>query len=206
MSTRQRTLTLIVMCVGALMLPCGDFGDRHGHKRVVLAGLATFGFGSLGADLAPEPGILIASPRPRAGPSHASARAVRWPRVCCAPRQDSPCCSPAPCCRPSCCGGAGLGILTPAVVAASMGAVPSERAGLAAAVNNTARQAGGAVGVAAFGSIAGSPTSAGFVHGFHAVALGAAGLYALAAAMALAAAPGPVRRCAGAASASSASG
>jgi DHA2 family methylenomycin A resistance protein-like MFS transporter len=102
--------------------------------------------------------------------------------------------------------GAGLGILTPAVVAASMGAVPPERAGLAAAVNNTARQAGGAVGVAAFGSIAGSATSAGFVHGFHAVALGAAGLYAFAAAVALAAAPGPVRRCAGAASASSASG
>jgi MFS transporter, DHA2 family, methylenomycin A resistance protein len=102
MSTRQRTLTVVVMCVGmflvlldvtivnvalprlradlgagvsglqwivdgyavalaALMLPCGDFGDRRGHKRVVLAGLATFGFGSLGAGLAPEPGMLIAA-------------------------------------------------------------------------------------------------------------------------------------------------
>jgi MFS transporter, DHA2 family, methylenomycin A resistance protein len=42
--------------------------------------------------------------------------------------------------------GAGLGVLTPAVVAASMGAVGRERAGLGAAVNNTARQAGGALG------------------------------------------------------------
>src|SRR5436189_115573 len=37
--------------------------------------------------------------------------------------------------------GAGLGLLTPAVVAAAMGAVPSARSGLASAVNNTARQA-----------------------------------------------------------------
>jgi MFS transporter, DHA2 family, methylenomycin A resistance protein len=99
--------------------------------------------------------------------------------------------------------GAGLGVLTPAVVAASMGAVPSGRAGLAAAVNNTARQAGGAVGVAALGSIAGSPSSAGFVGGFHAVALGAAGLYVCAAAVALATVPRAARRrCPGAATSS----
>jgi MFS transporter, DHA2 family, methylenomycin A resistance protein len=86
--------------------------------------------------------------------------------------------------------GAGLGLLTPAVVAASMGAVGPERAGLASAVNNTARQAGGAVGVAACGSIAGNPAAAGFVQGFHGVALGAAGLYAIAAGLALALVPG----------------
>jgi DHA2 family methylenomycin A resistance protein-like MFS transporter len=77
--------------------------------------------------------------------------------------------------------GAGLGLLTPAVVAASMGAVGPERAGLASAVNNTARQVGNAIGIAAAGSVAGSPASAGFVGGFHSVALGAAGLYVLAA-------------------------
>jgi DHA2 family methylenomycin A resistance protein-like MFS transporter len=66
-----------------------------------------------------------------------------------------------------------------------MSAVGHARAGLASAVNNTARQAGGAVGVAAGGSLAGSPAGAGFVHGFHLVAAGAAGLYVLAAALAL---------------------
>ena len=57
----------------------------------------------------------------------------------------------------------------------------TRRAGLAAAVNNTARQAGGAIGIAASGAVAGSPARAGFVHGFHAVALGAAALYVAAA-------------------------
>jgi DHA2 family methylenomycin A resistance protein-like MFS transporter len=47
--------------------------------------------------------------------------------------------------------GCGIGVLTPAVVSGAMGAVERERAGLASAVNNTARQAGGAVGIAGFG-------------------------------------------------------
>jgi MFS transporter, DHA2 family, methylenomycin A resistance protein len=85
--------------------------------------------------------------------------------------------------------GLGLGLLTPAVVAAAMGAVPAERAGLAAAVNNTARQAGGAIGIAASGAVAGSPARAGFVHAVHGVALGAAALYVAAAALAWAALP-----------------
>src|SRR5512133_217234 len=88
--------------------------------------------------------------------------------------------------------GLGLGLLTPCVVAAAMGAVPADRAGLAAAVNNTARQAGGAIGIAAAGAVAGSPARAGFAHGFHAVALGAAALYVAAAALAWAPAPGVV--------------
>ena len=51
--------------------------------------------------------------------------------------------------------GIGLGFATPALVSAATAAVPAERAGMAAAVNNTARQAGGAIGVALIGAIAG---------------------------------------------------
>jgi MFS transporter, DHA2 family, methylenomycin A resistance protein len=86
--------------------------------------------------------------------------------------------------------GAGLGLLTPAVVAAAMGAVPTARAGLASAVNNTARQAGGAIGIAAFGSLAGAPSShAGFVSGMHNAAALGAGLYLTAALLAVIALP-----------------
>ena len=50
-------------------------------------------------------------------------------------------------------GGVGLGFATPALVTAATAAVPAPRAGMAAAVNNTARQAGGAIGVALIGAI-----------------------------------------------------
>jgi DHA2 family methylenomycin A resistance protein-like MFS transporter len=74
--------------------------------------------------------------------------------------------------------GVGLGVLTPAVVAAAMGAVPRERAGLASALNNTARQTGGAIGIAASGALAGSTADgAGFVSGMHVDALIAIGLW-----------------------------
>src|SRR6185295_19078795 len=48
------------VALAALMLPCADLGDRHGHKRVVLAGLAVFAAGSLAAGLAPGPALLVA--------------------------------------------------------------------------------------------------------------------------------------------------
>ena len=51
--------------------------------------------------------------------------------------------------------GVGLGLATPALVSAATAAVPAPRAGMAAAVNNTARQAGGAIGVALIGAIGG---------------------------------------------------
>ncbi|WP_239014991.1 MFS transporter [Streptomyces sp. CdTB01] len=97
--------------------------------------------------------------------------------------------------------GVGMGFLTPAVVAAAIAAVPARRSGLVSAVNNTARQTGGAIGIAVAGAVAGPPTDgARFVRGFHAVALGAAGLYTAAAVLALAVLPGallPVRRAGG---------
>jgi MFS transporter, DHA2 family, methylenomycin A resistance protein len=80
--------------------------------------------------------------------------------------------------------GIGLGVLTPAVVAAAIAAVPRDRAGLASAINNTARQAGGAIGIAVSGAIAGPAGGSRFMQGFHGVALGGAALYLVAAAIA----------------------
>jgi MFS transporter, DHA2 family, methylenomycin A resistance protein len=74
--------------------------------------------------------------------------------------------------------GIGLGLLTPAVVAAAVAAVESDRAGLASGVNNTARQAGGAIGIAAFGAIAGPASHpARFLTGLHVTGLITAGLF-----------------------------
>ena len=57
--------------------------------------------------------------------------------------------------------GFGVGLFTAPVVAAAMRAVPPERSGLASGINNSARQAGTALGVAIFGAIAGSPAHPG---------------------------------------------
>jgi DHA2 family methylenomycin A resistance protein-like MFS transporter len=58
----------------------------------------------------------------------------------------------------------------------------SALAGLASATNNTSRIAGSAVGIAAFGAVAGAPSAApSFVQGLHADALVAAGLWVAAA-------------------------
>jgi DHA2 family methylenomycin A resistance protein-like MFS transporter len=85
--------------------------------------------------------------------------------------------------------GIGLGVLTPAVVAAAVRAVPGERAGLGSAVNNTARQTGGAIGIAAYGALAGRPGSPGFLGGLHAVALITAALFLAGVVASLAAIP-----------------
>jgi DHA2 family methylenomycin A resistance protein-like MFS transporter len=81
--------------------------------------------------------------------------------------------------------GVGLAFLTPAVVSAAVSAAPAQRAGLASAVNNTTRQAAGAIGIAAFGAIASAPNRPSFVHGFHTVAVIAAALFLVAAAATL---------------------
>jgi DHA2 family methylenomycin A resistance protein-like MFS transporter len=81
------------------------------------------------------------------------------------------------------CWGIGLALLTPAVVAAAVSAVPTDRSGLASGVNNTARQAGGAIGIAIYGAVAGAPDDVDrFVTGLHATALTTAALFVLAAA------------------------
>ena len=89
--------------------------------------------------------------------------------------------------------GIGMGLLTPAVVAAALDAVPLGRAGLASGVNNTARQAGGAIGIAAFGALAGSAAdSDSFISGLHTAGLVTAALF-LAATLATLALIGPGR-------------
>jgi DHA2 family methylenomycin A resistance protein-like MFS transporter len=78
--------------------------------------------------------------------------------------------------------GVGMGLLTASVVAAAIRAVPAERAGLASGVNNTARQAAGAFGIAIFGAVAGSPESReAFAGGLHELAVASAALWLLAA-------------------------
>ncbi|MFB9683621.1 MFS transporter [Amycolatopsis plumensis] len=52
--------------------------------------------------------------------------------------------------------GTGMGLLTTAVVTAAVSDVPPGRAGVAGGINNTARQAGGALGVAVLGGVSGS--------------------------------------------------
>ena len=67
----------------------------------------------------------------------------------------------------------GCGLFNPAVTAVALGSAPIEQSGLAAGVNDTFRQAGIAVGVAALGALVpaeaalggGSPTE--FVSGLH---------------------------------------
>jgi DHA2 family methylenomycin A resistance protein-like MFS transporter len=62
---------------------------------------------------------------------------------------------------------AGMGLAVPAMTTAVLASVEPTRAGTASAALNTARQAGGAVGVAAFGALAGNALAAEVVTGLH---------------------------------------
>lgn len=67
--------------------------------------------------------------------------------------------------------GCGIGILTPAIVSAAVHAVPGSP-GIASGGSNTARQAGGAIGVAVFAAVAGSASAPAFAERSSAVILG----------------------------------
>lgn len=60
---------------------------------------------------------------------------------------------------------AGMGLAVPAMTTAVLASVEAKRAGTASAVLNTARQAGGAVGVAAFGALANAGSNSAVVSG-----------------------------------------
>jgi DHA2 family methylenomycin A resistance protein-like MFS transporter len=90
--------------------------------------------------------------------------------------------------------GSGAGLVTASVVAAVVRATPPDRPGLATGVSNTARQAGTAAGVAAFGAIAGPTAPAGpFVAAVHWLAGTAAVLWLAAAGLAAATIEGRAR-------------
>jgi EmrB/QacA subfamily drug resistance transporter len=79
---------------------------------------------------------------------------------------------------------AGVGLFNPAVIAIALDGISDAQSGLAAGVNDTARQAGIAVGVAALGALiptgsalGGSPTE--YVDGLHDALLAGAGLAAV---------------------------
>ncbi len=78
----------------------------------------------------------------------------------------------------------GMGLAVPAMTTTVLSSVEPARAGTASALLNTARQAGGAVGVAAFGALTGSGAAAQVVSGLHADAAISAILLLIAAALA----------------------
>ena len=77
----------------------------------------------------------------------------------------------------------GMGLAVPAMTTAILSSVPRERSGTASAVLNTARQAGGAVGVAIFGALLGHARNR-IVPGLQTSALISCGLLVVAAALA----------------------
>lgn len=78
----------------------------------------------------------------------------------------------------------GMGLAVPAMTTAVLASVEPGRAGTASALLNTARQAGGAVGVAAFGALTGSGAAAQVVTGLHVETLVSAALLLAAAGLA----------------------
>lgn len=77
----------------------------------------------------------------------------------------------------------GMGLGVPAMTTAIMGSVEKRASGIAAAVSTASRQAGGAIGVALFGALAGDDPGH-MVTGMHTAAAIAVGLLVLAAGMA----------------------
>ena len=79
---------------------------------------------------------------------------------------------------------AGMGLAVPAMTTSILGSVERHRAGTASAVLNTARQAGGATGVAVFGAMVAGGSGAQIIGGIRAAMAVSAALLVLAAAIA----------------------
>jgi DHA2 family methylenomycin A resistance protein-like MFS transporter len=77
----------------------------------------------------------------------------------------------------------GMGLAVPAMTTSILSSVPRERSGTASAVLNTARQTGGAIGVAVFGALLGQSRQQ-IIPGLHTSALISTGLLFTAAVLA----------------------
>ena len=55
----QTTITLFLLIMAVLMIPCSKLTDRWGRKRCFILGLALYGVGALLSAVAPGLGILI---------------------------------------------------------------------------------------------------------------------------------------------------
>ena len=55
----QLSITLFLLVMAALMIPCGKLTDRYGRKRCFTAGLAVYGVGAVLSAVAPGLGVLI---------------------------------------------------------------------------------------------------------------------------------------------------
>src|SRR5438094_1966652 len=55
----QTTITLFLLIMAVLMIPCSKLTDRWGRKRCFLAGLTLYGIGALLSALSPGLGVLI---------------------------------------------------------------------------------------------------------------------------------------------------
>src|SRR4029077_1109221 len=55
----QVCITLFLLVMAALMIPCGKLTDRWGRKRCFLIGLSIYGVGAVLSALAPGLGVLI---------------------------------------------------------------------------------------------------------------------------------------------------
>src|SRR3954462_4290895 len=55
----QATITLFLLTMAILMIPCSKLTDRWGRKRCFTAGLVLYGIGALLSAIAPGLGVLI---------------------------------------------------------------------------------------------------------------------------------------------------
>src|SRR5215210_9123741 len=55
----QTTITLFLLIMAILMIPCSKLTDRWGRKRCFIAGLTLYGVGALLSAVAPGLGVLI---------------------------------------------------------------------------------------------------------------------------------------------------